>query len=57
MRQIDEQHQRYNLNKWKKKGSFDILNDMSEMFTLVKLIMDTLENVNHAIIIVGNLDI
>ena len=41
-----------NLNKWKKKGAFDILNDISENVTLVQL-MDTLVNVNHDIIIVG----
>ena len=41
----------YNLKKWVKKGTFDILNDISENFTLVKL-METLGNVNHAISIV-----
>ena len=48
----DEQHPRYNMKKWKKKGYFDILNDISENITLVKL-MDTLGNFNHAISIVG----
>ena len=41
-----------NLNKWKKKGAFDILNDISENVTLVQL-MDTLGTVNHAIGIVA----
>ena len=47
---IGEQRLRYNLNKWKKKGDFDILNEISENVTLVQL-MDTLVNLNHAIII------
>ena len=38
----------YNLTKYKKKGSYNILKDMSENVTLVKL-MDSLVNVNHAI--------
>ena len=38
--------------KLKNKGYFDILNDISENFTLVQL-MDTLVNVNNAISIVG----
>ena len=41
------------INKWKVKGSFDIMNDISEKFTLVKL-MDTVENLNHAVSIVGH---
>ena len=41
------------INKWKVKGSFDILNDISENFTLVKLI-DTVGNLNHAVSIVGH---
>ena len=53
MRHISEQHIINNLKKWKKKGAFDILNDISEIFTLVQL-MDTLGNANHAFIIVGN---
>ena len=47
-----QQHLRYNPKKWVNKGNFYILNDISEDFTLVHL-MDTLENVNHAISIVG----
>ena len=42
----------YILKKYKKKGSYDILIDMSENFTLVQLI-DYLGNVNHAISVVG----
>ena len=51
MRHEGEQHLRYNLKIWKKKVAFDILNYISEFFTLVKL-MDKLGNVNHAISIV-----
>ena len=36
----------------KKKYDFDIRNDISEYVTLVQL-MDSLENVNHAISVVG----
>ena len=36
-----EQHLRYNLKIWKKKSAFDILNEISEHFTLVQL-METL---------------
>ena len=42
----------YNMNKWKSKGEFDILNDISDNITLVQL-MDTLGNVNHTISIIG----
>ena len=41
----------YILRKYKKKGSYDILTDISEQVTLVQL-MDYLGNVNHAIIVV-----
>ena len=41
------------INKWKVKGSFDILNDISEKFTLVKL-MDTVDYLNHAVSKVGH---
>ena len=47
-----EQNIRYNMTIWKKNDAFDILNDMSENVTLVKL-MDSLGNSNHAISIVG----
>ena len=42
----------YILRKYKKKGSYDILKYISENVTLVKL-MDSLGNMNHAIIVVG----
>ena len=47
-----EQHLIYNLKIWNKNDAFDILNDISENVTLVQL-TDTLENLNHAINIVG----
>ena len=47
-----EQNLQYNLTIWKRNDNFDILNDISECVTLVQL-MDSLGNVNHAIIIVG----
>ena len=50
--QICENHLRYNRDKWKKKGDFDILNKISENVILVQL-MDNLGNVNHAISILG----
>ena len=43
-----EQHLRYNLNIWNKKGSLCILNKISENITLVQL-MDTLWNFNNSI--------
>ena len=49
MRHKGEQRVRYNL---KRKGAFDILNDISENFILVQL-MESLVNVYHVIIIVG----
>ena len=42
----------YNLIKYKKKGLYKILEDISESFTLVQL-MYSLVNVNHVIIVVG----
>ena len=42
----------YSPGKYKQKGSYDILTDISEDFTLVQL-MDSLGNVNHAISFVG----
>ena len=42
----------YSLNKYEKKGSCDIITDISENVTLVKL-MDYLGNVNNAISVVG----
>ena len=41
----------YNTPKWKKKGNFDILHYMRNVFTLVQL-MDTVGNVNYAMSIV-----
>ena len=52
LRHIGEEHLGYNMNKWKKKSDFYILNEMSKNVTLVQL-MEKLENVNHAISIVG----
>ena len=43
-----EERQRYNMNIWTKKDDFDILNNISEHFTLVKL-MNYPVNVNHAL--------
>ena len=42
----------YSLRKYKNKGSYDILTDISEHVTLVQL-MDYLGNVNHYISVVG----
>ena len=42
----------YILRKYKKKGSYDILTDISEHVTLVQL-MYSLGNVNHDISVVG----
>ena len=48
-----EQNLRYNTTIWIKYDAFDILNDISENVTLVQL-MDSLGNINNAIIKVGN---
>ena len=42
----------YSLLKYKKKGSYDILTDISENVTLIKL-MNYLGNFNHDISVVG----
>ena len=42
----------YILMKYKKMGSYDILTDMSEHFSLVKF-MEYLVNVDHAISVIG----
>ena len=42
----------YSLEKYKKKGSYDIMKGISEHVTLVQL-MDYLGNVNHDISVVG----
>ena len=47
------QNLRYNMTIWSENDAFDILSDISENVTLVQL-MDSLGNVNHAIIIVGH---
>ena len=52
LHQIVEQNLRYNLKEWKKKGSFDILNDVSENVALVQL-LDTLGHVNNNTSILG----
>ena len=49
---IVEQHLIYNTKKWKNKGAFDILNEMSENVTLLQS-MDSLGHVNCAISIIG----
>ena len=43
----------YKLEKYRKKGEYDILKNISENVTLVQL-MDSLGNVNHAISVVGS---
>ena len=43
----------YNLIKYRKKGEYNILEDISANVTLVQL-MDSLGNVNHDISVVGN---
>ena len=47
----DQQYQ-YTLNNGYKRGTSDIIYNMSEHVTLVKLV-DTLVNINHAISIYG----
>ena len=42
----------YSLVKYKNIGSYDILTDIGENVTLFQL-MDSLDNVNHAISVVG----
>ena len=48
-----EQNLTYNLTIWKKNNDFDILNEISEVVSLVQL-MDSTGNENHAISIVGH---
>ena len=43
-----EQHLHYKLEHLKKTGTFDILNNISEYFTLVQL-MDSVDNVNRSV--------
>ena len=47
-----EHNIRYNMKVWQKKYDFDILKNVSQYVTFVKL-MESLGNVNHAICIVG----
>ena len=47
-----EQNLRYNLTIWSDNDDFGILNEISNFFTFVQL-MDSLVNVNRAIIVVG----
>ena len=49
----DETKVHYNLIKYKKKELYKILEDISKHVTLVQLI-NSLENVNHDISVVGN---
>ena len=49
---VGEARVHYNLIKYKKKGKYKILEDISENVTLVHL-MDSLVNVNNAIRVVG----
>ena len=48
-----EQSLRYNMTIQNKNDAFDILNDISELFTLVQL-TESIGNANHAISIVGH---
>ena len=48
-----EQHLNYMIKQWEIKGSFDILNYITEHVTLFQLV-DTVGDVNHAVIISGN---
>ena len=50
---VGEARVKYNLIKYKNMHEYNILEDISENFTLVQL-MDSLGNVNHAISVVGN---
>ena len=52
VRKPEEQPLHYNIKRWKKQGIFDIIHDISEIFTLVHLI-DSVRNVNSALSIVG----
>ena len=46
-----DHHLRYEIKQWKIKGSFDIINDISDIFTIVQL-METIVNLNHSVNIV-----
>ena len=47
-----KQHLCYKLEQWKKKGTFDMMKNIVDNITLVKL-MDSLGNLNHAVSVVG----
>ena len=49
----DDQKMYYSLVKYKKKGYYDILKDISEYVTLGQL-LNSLGNLNRAISVVGN---
>ena len=51
-RNIGEAKMYYEMIKYKKKGLYKILENISENFTLVQL-MDSLGNMNHVISVVG----
>ena len=53
-RNIGELRVNYTLEKYRQKGEYDILNNITANVTLVQL-MDSLGNVNHAISVVGSL--
>ena len=53
IRNVGEVRVHYNLIKYKKKGEYKILEDISANFTLVQL-MGLLGNVNRDISVVGN---
>ena len=42
----------YKVEKWKKVGTFDIMNNISDHVTLLKLI-NSLGDMNHAVSVVG----
>ena len=53
MRNKGEPRVHYSLERIKKKGEYEILNNISANVTLVQL-MDSIGNVNHAISVVGS---
>ena len=51
-----EQNFHYRIKKWKKEGSFEVLNYIRKNVTLVTL-MEILGNADHSVSITVNLDI
>ena len=51
-RNFGEQHLRYKLKQRKKTGTFDILNNISDYVTLLKL-MDSIGNESHTVSVGG----